>query len=283
MNKYVEQPAEFAYVVRLIIEGKIRSRDLLFVLRGNLLYQFAKARGLVTERRPRNTILGEILEHVRENPDAQAVDPNAPPAPMLEQEIDETADVCDGCELLANSENDIIWAKALRGEPVTISNDWRNAPDIAGLDDRMVDSVFGMIAAECGIRFARKASGRGDIHIRFADLSKMEGGKILGLTWVPRNAKTFEQGGEIAGDIVCDSKREWTMPWLALKLMHEAGHAIGALDHSKVPADIMYFQPTAAGQRRYTDADIARFLNLYPLKLRELYAEADARLAAKAA
>ena len=281
MNKYIEQPAEFAYVVQLIIEGKIRSRDLLFVLRGNLLYQFAKARGIVTERKPRNSILGEILTDVRENPESQAIDPNAPVV-VPEPEIDEDADICDGCELLANSENDIIWQKALRGEPVTISNDWRNAPDIEGLGDPMVDSIFGMIASECGIRFARKASGRGDIHIRFADLSKMQGGKVLGLTWVPRNAKTFEQGGEIAGDIVCDSKREWTMPLLALKLMHEAGHAIGALDHSKLPADIMYFQPTAAGQRRYSPADIARFLNLYPLKLRELYVEADARLAAKA-
>lgn len=282
MNKFVESPAEFAYVVRLIIDGKIRAGDLLFVLRGNLLYQFAKARGLATERRPRNTILIEILEHVRANPNAESVDPNAP-VPIPEPDINEDADICDGCELLANSENDIIWAKALRGDPVTISNDWRNAPEIPGLDDRMVDSVFAMIAAECGIRFARKASGRGDIHIRFADLSKMQGGKILGLTWVPRNAKTFEQGGEIAGDIVCDSKREWTLIMLSLKLMHEAGHAIGALDHSKVPADIMFDKPTAAGQRRYSDADIARFQNLYPLKLRDLYADADARLVAEAA
>lgn len=294
MNRYIEQPAEFAYVVTLIIDGKIRSRDLLFVLRGTLLYQFAKARGIVTERKPRNTILGEIVADVRDKPEAQPIDPNAP-VQMPEPKIDPDADICDGCELLQNSDNDIIWEKALRGEPVTISNDWRNAPviegqrldelvTVAGSDkqvirgDAMVDSVFSMIAAECGIRFKR-AEGRGDIHMRFADLSKYKGGTVLGITWVPRNAKTFEAGGDIAGDIVCDSKRAWTMIMLFLKLMHEAGHAIGALDHSQLPEDIMYFQPTAAGQRRYTQADIARFLNLYPLALRERYAEADARLA----
>ena len=252
----------------------------MFVLRGQLIYEFAQARGIVTQRKPRGTILSEILADVRANPNEIAVDPNKPADPPPAPKIDTDADVCDGCELLANSENDIIWAKALRGEPVTISNDWRNAPDIDGLGNPMVDSIFGMIAAECGIRFARKESGRGDIHIRFADLSRMNGGKTLGITWVPRNAKKFEDGGEIAGDIVCDSKREWSLVMLSLKLMHEAGHAIGALDHSEVPTDIMYFAPTAAGQRRYSKADIARFLNLYPLALRDLYAEADARAAA---
>ena len=279
MNKFIEQPAEYSYVVNLIVDGKIRARDLLFILRGVLLYQFAQARGLVTDRKPRLTILNEIMADVQAKPDGQAIDPNAPTQPEPPKEIDKDADVCDGCELLANSENDIVWAKALRGEPVTISNDWRNAPEIEGLNDAMVDSVFSMIAAECGIRFARKESGRGDIHIRFADLSRYEGGNVLGLTWVPRNAKNFEQGGDIAGDIVCDSKRSWTLTLLALKLMHEAGHAIGALDHSEMAQDIMYYAPTAAGQRRYTDADIARFRNLYPLKLRELYAAADTRLA----
>lgn len=202
----------------LMLTTYVRARRLLAGERSTYLYEFAAALGLDRERtswRQRNAILSFFEERKK-----AAIEPEPDSAP--EPEPDDPVP-CDGCGGVSEATG-LRWAKADRGEAVTVSVNHNGKPEsLAYLTDELImKHWFQPWSDVCDIKF-RLLQRAGDIRIDFKPLP----GNTLGMALQPRGADFMEQGGSLSGDITVDADRVWTVNMERGTGCHEAGHAIG--------------------------------------------------------
>lgn len=259
MNIYIDD-SERNYAVRTLAAGPMRVRDMINFLTGRRVYLLAQARGMQTAGLSKAQMGQRLIEDIiarGENVELP-IELNPPPINNDDTELDLDAPKCpDGPTDVRAM---LRWKKADNGEAVTVSYDMDGAPEVEGLTAAEIDSVFGQIASVCGIVFAKKTSGKGDIHILWTDLSARN--NVLGFAYQPEKGDSMAAAGDLSGDIFCDNSREWVLWELKIKLLHEIMHAVGC-HHTKKPADIMFDRPTAAGNRTLSADDIKQLTNRY--------------------
>ena len=272
MNKYSNDPEEVERITRIIKAG-LTIHEARYFFRGFDAWQLANTLGMNTRRKTEAEVISYIYAHVfappKEDNPAPVKNPtppkkDAPSKPAQPKDIDSTDKSdeivepveCDGCGGVSKLTG-LRWDKVAKGEAVTYSIAPLSARTplaklLKDADLKLEDVIagaFGVWAAEADIKF--KKVRKGDIHFTFDNLED----STLGFAYQPASGELMENGGDLSGDITIDHTRRWVLWLLILTLIHEIGHGIG-IPHSKNPADIMYFRPASAGNRKLGPGDI---------------------------
>ena len=262
LNFYQNNPTEFKRARKIMAAGMTQAEIQRFFL-GIRSYEWLRAAGDNAVYRREHEVARAIIRLFLEN--KVPLDPIIPeimlpgdpagsqaPSQAPKPEIDLDAPICTGanCGGVSEIKRMLRWDKVLKGEPVTVSFDMKNAPKVDGLTRKVMEQeILKWVSGTPGLKIKFLKSGKGDVHIRFAYIDGQgdENGNILGMAFQPKKSLDMADGGDLSGDIIIDSGDLWPLRGLLKFLMtlrHEFGHAIGA-PHLPNPGDTMYRAPTA--------------------------------------